>query len=147
MATNSVTETSASLLVIPTVNAVLSEAKKPTVAKVAETAMHPLNYYIEALEAGNEFDIIVNLFDLHKVDHTNFSKVKRELLERLHIDGASPKLVRLALICFILAKLPTLDDVVESYKTFVPFTNQSTSYFNDFCANYPDAQSCKIYDL
>lgn len=109
--------------------------------------MYPLSFYLENLENGNELDIIVNLFNLHKVDHRTFLKVKRELLEKLHLEGASPRLVRLALICFILAKLPTLDDVVESYKTFVPFESQPTAYFNDFCSQYPDAQSCRIYDL
>lgn len=115
--------------------------------------MYSLSYYIESLEKGNELEIIVNLFDLHKVDHGKFLKVKRELLETLHLQGANPKLVRLALICFILAKLPTLDEVVESYESFVPFcelpekNSQTTSYFNDFCSQYPDAQSCRIYDL
>jgi hypothetical protein len=65
--------------------------------------------------------------------------------------------VKLALICFILAKMPTLDDVAAAYEYYVPLINLAELYpeednlssdgFTNFCGKYPDAQSCRIYDV
>lgn len=119
--------------------------------------MLPLSYYIDLLESGDEMDVILNLFDLHKNHHETYLKIKRALLERLHEEGASDRLVKLALICFILAKMPTLDDVAKAYDYYLPLTNlmdlentnkQTVSEaFNAFCDQNPDAQSCRIYDI
>jgi hypothetical protein len=119
--------------------------------------MYTLNQYIELLETRAEMDVVLNFFDLHKKDHSNYLKIKRQLLKQLHYEGASPQLVRLALICFILAKMPTLEDVATAYEYYVPLTNLSDQYaehppapdkaFQLFCEQYPDAHSCRIYDV
>lgn len=108
--------------------------------------MHTLQYYIELLENGYEGQVILDLFDLHKQDYHSYLKIKRQLLEQLHAKDSSDRLVKLALICFILAKLPTLFDVAIAYDHYLPLSD-SQEAFIAFCREYPEAHSCRIYDV
>lgn len=101
------------------------------------------------MECDDPLYLLVDLYYLHKSAPEQFGTVRKELFTKLYKSKASPEKFYSVMVCFIVAKAPTMEEAATLYSLISAgsYKSNTSEAFNRYLEENPSSLEARQYDV